>query len=142
MTPDMMAGPAAMLREFMIMYGADIPAAPTTDVHPAVEDLRMDLLDGEVRELRQAMLMADLPGIAHELADCLYVLWGTALTYGLGDLVPAVFAEVHRSNMTKDVARDTVPGDRKLIKGPGFQPPRVAEIIAASLGDEMEGLPE
>ena len=121
--------PAAMLREFMTMYGADIPASPTTDVHPAVEDLRMDLLDGEVKELRQAMLMADLPEIAHELADCMYVLWGTALTYGLGEVLPAVFAEVHRANMTKDVARDAVPGDRKLVKGARFAPPCVAAIL-------------
>lgn len=128
--------PAVMLREFMTMYGADIPDTPTTDVHPAVRDLRADLLDGprgEAGELREAMLKGDLPGIAAELADCLYVLWGTALTYGLGDVLPAVLAEVHRANMSKDVTRDTVPGDRKLAKGPGFKPPRVGEILAAAM---------
>ena len=124
---------AEMLREFMAMYGADVPAVPTAGVHPAVEDLRIDLLDGEVAELRQAMLLGDLPGIAHELADCLYVLWGTALTYGLADVMPAVFAEVHRSNMTKDAVLDAMPGDRKLIKGPGFEPAVVADIVAAAI---------
>lgn len=126
---------AEMLREFMTMYGAEIPAVPTAGIHPAVEDLRIGLLDDEVDELRQAMLLGDLPGIAHEIADCLYVLWGTALTYGLGGVMPAVFAEVHRSNMTKDVARDTLPGDRKLVKGPGFDPAAVADIVAAAIRD-------
>jgi len=126
-----------MLSEFMTMYGAEIPGSPTTDVHPAVRDLRADLLDGphgEASELREAMLAGDIVGIADGLADCLYVLWGTALTYGLGDVLPAVFAEVHRSNMTKDVARDAVPGDRKLVKGRGYEPPRIAEILAVRVG--------
>lgn len=124
---------AVMLREFMTMYGATIPPAPTLDIHPAVRDLRADLLDGphgEAGELRDAMLAGDLPGIAQELADCLYVLWGTALTYGLADVLPAAFTEIHRSNMTKDVVRDTVPGDRKLTKGARFEPPRITEILA------------
>lgn len=124
--------PDQMLAEFMTMYGAVIPDTPTTDVHPAVRDLRMDLLDGphgEARELREAMLKGDLAGIAQELADCLYVLWGTALTYGLGDVMPEVFRAVHEANMAKEVRRDAVPGDRKLVKGPGWEPADVAAIL-------------
>jgi len=128
--------PAAMLAEFMAYYGAGIPDRPTADVPPAVRSLRIDLLtgpDGEARELAAAMLRGDLEGIADGLADCLYVLWGTALTYGLGEVMDAVLAEVHRSNMTKDVTRDAVPGDRKLVKGDRYSPPRIGDILGAAV---------
>lgn len=42
-----------------------------------------------------------LDRLAHELADVVYVAYGTALVHGID--LDAVIAETHRSNMTKRV---------------------------------------
>ena len=79
----------------------------------------------EAKELRDAVEADDLVAIAGELADVVYVAYGTALTYGIP--LDAVIAEVHRANMSKD--RGTTG---KAVKGPGFVPADVASVLAAS----------
>ena len=78
------------------------------DIHiaetPSVPDdktktLRVRLIQEEFDELREAFERNDLPHIAKELADLLYVVYGTAISYGI-DMEP-VFQEVQRSNMSK-----------------------------------------
>ena len=53
----------------------------------------------EVGKFVAASEKGDLVGIADALADIVYVVYGTALTYGLD--LDAVLREVHRSNMSK-----------------------------------------
>lgn len=65
----------------------------------ATRRLRERLIDEEFAELRQAMAEGTVPEIAKELADLLYVVYGTAVSCGI-DMEP-VFREVHRSNMSK-----------------------------------------
>ncbi len=60
-------------------------------------------------------------GLVDGLCDLLYVVYGTAVTMGV-DLEP-VFAEVQRSNMTKDGGGKDAGG--KIEKGPNFTPPDV-----------------
>lgn len=69
-----------------------------------------------------------LAEIAQELADVVYVAYGTALAYGVD--LDAVVGEVHRANMTK-LGLDGHPVVRngKVVKGPGFRPPDVAAVI-------------
>lgn len=62
---------------------------------------------------------------ADGLCDLIYVALGAAVEFGI-DLAP-LFEEVHRSNLTKTpgVARE----DGKILKGPDFEPPRIAELL-------------
>jgi predicted HAD superfamily Cof-like phosphohydrolase len=116
-----------MVREFHEVFGvavADRPVQPT----PETVELRRSLIEEEKRELFQAMTGDDLAQVAKELADLLYVVYGTAVSYGI-DTLP-VFAEVHRSNMEK------APGgivkrrpDGKVLKPEGWQPPDIAKLI-------------
>jgi predicted HAD superfamily Cof-like phosphohydrolase len=116
-----------MVREFHEVFGvavADRPVQPT----PETVELRRSLIEEEKRELFQAMAGDDLAQVAKELADLLYVVYGTAVSYGI-DTLP-VFAEVHRSNMEK------APGgivkrrpDGKVLKPEGWQPPDIAKLI-------------
>jgi len=118
--------PEAMLREFhasLNVHGGLMPEAPTADIPLWVSALRRDLLDEEVSELRDAMKAGDIVKIADGIADVVYVAVGTAVAYGVP--FDAVFAEVHRSNMTKD----NDPAKGKLVKGPGYSPPRIAEVL-------------
>jgi predicted HAD superfamily Cof-like phosphohydrolase len=76
----------------------------------------------------------DLAKVAKELADLLYVTYGTAASLGID--IDEVFAEVHRSNMSK-VGPDGVPmyrEDGKVLKGPNYTPPNIVleEPYAAS----------
>ena len=122
------ASPGRMLREFhasQAVHAGLMPSTPTTDIPDWVRDLRMDLLDEEVGELHEAVAAGDIVKIADALADIEFITRGTAVTYGIPS--DAVFAEVFRSNMTKV----NTPEEAKLVKGPGYEPPRIAEILGA-----------
>ena len=116
-----------MVRAFHDAFGI-----PTADTPGLVDDTtawqRQRLLAAEVAEVADAIDQHDLPAIAHELADCVYVLYGTALVYGID--LDAVLAEVHAANMTK-LGADGRPivVDGKVRKGPGYRKPDVAAVL-------------
>jgi predicted HAD superfamily Cof-like phosphohydrolase len=124
-------GPAAtspeqMLRQFhasKAIHGGLMPERPTADIPAWVQSLRMDLLDEEVAELREAVEAGDIVKIADAIGDIAYVVTGTAVAYGIP--FDAVLAEVHRSNMTKV----NTPAEAKLVKGPDYEPPRIAHVL-------------
>jgi predicted HAD superfamily Cof-like phosphohydrolase len=115
-----------MVRDFHERFGFprnDSPVWPGEDVHR----LRVNLIDEELAELRNAGETHDLVEIADALGDLLYVVYGTAVTYGI-DLEP-VFSEIHRSNMSKGESDAAARCDGKVLKGPNYSPPRVAEVL-------------
>ena len=123
--------PEQMLREFhasKAIHAGLMPETPTADIPQWVQELRMKLLDEETDELSEAVLARDIVKIADAIGDIAYVVAGTAVAYGIP--FDAVFAEVHRSNMTKI----NTPDEAKLVKGPGYSPPRIAEILARAGG--------
>lgn len=101
------------------------PSWPGEDAHRR----RVMLVEEELAELRNAGEAEDVVGVADALGDLLYVVYGTAVEYGI-DLEP-VFAEIHRSNMSKSTTA-TRP-DCKPCKGEGYSPPRVREVLAQQL---------
>ena len=75
--------------------------------------LRINLLQEELDELKDAISEKDLVGIADALADLQYVLSGAVLEFGLGSSFKELFGEVQRSNMSKvceslDIAEATL----------------------------------
>lgn len=62
-------------------------------------ELRRQLIAEEHAEWIEASQADNLADMAKELADLLYVIYGTFAELGLDS--EAIFAEVHRSNMTK-----------------------------------------
>lgn len=87
---------------------------------------RQALIQEEAAEVGQAVAAGDLVGVARELADLVYVAYGTALVYGLD--LDAVLAEVHAANMRKAQAGARVQGG-KVTKPAGFVPPNVAQVL-------------
>ena len=80
----------------------------------------------ELAEWLQAHAKGDLVAAADAWADRAYVLSGDAVAAGLP--AAALFAEVHRSNMTKE----PVAGESgKARKGPGYTPPNLETILVA-----------
>jgi len=93
--------------------------------------MRHRLLDEEVVELFEAGTTGTLVDVADAITDCLYILIGTAIEYGIADKLPALFDEVHRSNMSK-LDKDGNPiyrEDGKVMKSENYTPPDLAEII-------------
>ncbi len=87
--------------------------------------LRLKLIREEVRELRDALAEGDRVAVADALADIAYVVVGSAVTWGIP--LAEVFAEVHRSNMTKRGGEKR--GDGKILKPAWYEPPDIAGVL-------------
>jgi predicted HAD superfamily Cof-like phosphohydrolase len=103
------------------IHVADSPSVPDL----ATRMLRVSLITEESDELRRTLEQQDVVGIAKELADLLYVVYGTAVSCGI-DLEP-VFREVHRSNMSKINGHKRADG--KWVKPPDYSPARIQPIL-------------
>ena len=99
--------------------------------------LRERLIQEEFDELKQAMRHEDLPAIAKELADLLYVVYGTAVSYGI-DMGP-VFHEVHRSNMSKVGGYKREDG--KWVKPPTYSPAVIGPILSDQCAQNEDASP-
>ncbi|WP_230203041.1 pyrophosphohydrolase domain-containing protein [Parafrankia discariae] len=71
----------AMVREFHAALGDDLPASPRLQ-DAATRRLRREFLAEEAAEAVAADENDDLVGLAQELADVVYVAYGTAARYG------------------------------------------------------------
>jgi len=120
-----------MVTEFHLTFDILIGATPTAP-DEATRSLRIRLIQEEFDELQAALGQQDLAAVAKELADLLYVVYGTAVSCGI-DLEP-VFREVHRSNMSKVGGHKRADG--KWVKPPGYSPARIQPILAAQ-GDSV-----
>lgn len=67
----------------------------------------------------------NLPKLAKELCDLLYVVYGTAVTLGL-DIQP-LFTAVHQNNLTK--AGGPIRADGKRMKPDGYQPVDLTHLV-------------
>ncbi len=74
-----------------------------TPVIPSKErcKLRINLIEEELRELKEAIEANDLVEVADAFCDIQYVLSGAILEFGLGQKFKGLFEEVQRSNMSK-----------------------------------------
>jgi predicted HAD superfamily Cof-like phosphohydrolase len=114
-----------MVLDFHKAVGHCWQSCPHADLPYEEVMLRVRVIEEEFDELVEAMNAKNLISIADGLADLLYVVYGCGLAYGL-DLEP-IFAEVHRSNMTKTGAPKDAQG--KVMKGAQYEPPRLAEVL-------------
>ncbi|MFI6207560.1 MazG nucleotide pyrophosphohydrolase domain-containing protein [Streptomyces sp. NPDC051041] len=124
----MSSSPAELVRAFHLAFGLDVRSTPTR-VPPEVAAHRAELLAEEAAEVAEVSVTGPLDRLAHELADVVYVAYGTALVHGID--LDAVIAEVHRSNMTKrgpdgQIARRP---DGKVLKGEHYEAPDVAGVL-------------
>jgi predicted HAD superfamily Cof-like phosphohydrolase len=124
----MSSSPADLVREFHLAFGLDARRTPT-EVASDLAAHRGELLAEEAAEVAEVAVTGPLDRLAHELADVVYVAYGTALVHGID--LDAVIAEVHRSNMTKigpdgQVARRA---DGKVLKGEHYEVPDVAGVL-------------
>ena len=115
----------AMVDEFHRKFSILAQATPS-DLNEETKRLRIRLIEEEFDELKEAMVGGDLAAVAKEMADLLYVVYGTAVSYGI-DMDP-VFREVHRSNMSKVGGYKREDG--KWVKPATYSPARIEPILA------------
>lgn len=118
------------VREFHEKYGHLISDSPTTGIPDNVKLLRRKLIEEEYFELLGALLSDDATEIADGIGDLVYVLVGTAISYGIP--FDRIFSEIHNSNMTKTSVR-AINGNKygsENPKGPGFISPQIALILS------------
>ncbi|MFD8047568.1 MazG nucleotide pyrophosphohydrolase domain-containing protein [Streptomyces chartreusis] len=133
----MSSSPADLVREFHLAFGLAARSTPA-EVSRDLAAHRGDLLAEEAAEVAEVSVTGPLDRLAHELADVVYVAYGTALVHGID--LDAVLAEIHRSNMTKlgpdgQVARRA---DGKVLKGEHYEAPDVSGVLR-SQGWAAEG---
>lgn len=95
-----------------------------------LREQRIRLITEEADEVAEALADGNLNDLAKELADLLYVTYGTAELFDIP--LPKVFNEVHRSNLSK-LGEDGKPiyrEDGKVLKGPGYEPANVEGVLA------------
>jgi predicted HAD superfamily Cof-like phosphohydrolase len=120
---------AAAVAEFHKAFNLPMRQLPSTDIEDDLAKLRVALLEEEVGEFVTAAEKGDLIGLADALADIAYVVYGTALTYGID--LDSVLQEVHRSNMSKLAAdgRPLIREDGKVLKSEQYFPPNIASVL-------------
>jgi predicted HAD superfamily Cof-like phosphohydrolase len=117
--------------DFHVKFGHLINTKPTV-VSNGIRALRFNLIEEELTELRNAAVEGDLEKVADGCADLIYVVIGTAISYGI-DLRP-VWAEVQKANMAKEGGG--LRADGKTLKPEGWKPPDIkAALQKGALGD-------
>ena len=130
-----------MLREFHTKfnhYMGDIRELPPNEIvelryklineeAQEFEDPSNDIIFNQIRRDNLPEILDNRVYLADAIADLLYVAFGAALTYDIP--IEEVFTEVHRSNMTKSMIKDTKSIKGKTTKGPNFEPPKIKEIL-------------
>jgi predicted HAD superfamily Cof-like phosphohydrolase len=115
-----------MVQNFHEQFDIHISTTPSVP-DEATQILRNRLIQEEFEEFQEAMQSKDLSAMAKELADLLYVVYGTGVSLGI-DMEP-VFKEVHRSNMSKIGGYKREDG--KWVKPPTYSPASLDIILEA-----------
>lgn len=119
------------VQEFHETYGLPVESTQTCGSEKT-KDLRINLLQEELDELKEALQNNDLVETLDALIDLQYVLDGAFLSFGLQEVKMAAFNEVHRSNMSKlgaDGKPIRRPEDGKVMKGPNYFKPDMTQFI-------------
>ena len=116
------------VKAFMNTYGQDVKENASFPDDTVVK-LRVDLIEEELNELKEAIKNNDLVEVADALTDILYVTYGAGHSFGVD--LDKCFDEVQRSNMSK-LGEDGNPiynESGKVMKGPNYSAPDLKKII-------------
>ena len=116
------------VKAFMNTYGQDVKEKAEFPDNKIVQ-LRIDLIEEELNELKEAIKNKDIVEVADALTDILYVTYGAGHSFGVN--LDQCFDEVQRSNMSK-LGEDGNPiynDSGKVMKGPNYFAPNLKKIV-------------
>ena len=113
---------------FMSTFGQEIKknSSLSTD---KINQLRIDLIEEELNELKEAINKKDLKEVADALTDILYVTYGAGHAFGIN--LDKCFEEVQNSNMSKlDASGKPIYNESgKVMKGPNYFKPDLSKFV-------------
>ena len=116
------------VKQFMETFGQEVKSSPEFP-DQRTQELRVELIKEELRELQEAIDAKDIVEVADALTDILYVVYGAGAAFGID--LDACFEEVHESNMSKLMPDGTVKyrEDGKIMKGPNYFTPDLKKVL-------------
>jgi len=111
-----------LVTEFHRKFDTPISDKPTL-IPTDRSAFRHDMIEEEIKEYAEGVQNQDIENIAKELADIIYVTYGTILEHGLQDKFENIFEEVHRSNMSKTYHK------YKVQKGDNFSKADLKKLV-------------
>ena len=116
------------VKAFMNTYGQDVKEKAEFPENKIVQ-LRIDLIEEELNELKEAIKNKDIVEVADALTDILYVTYGAGHSFGVN--LDECFDEVQRSNMSKlgEDGRPIYNDSGKVMKGPNYFAPNLKKIV-------------
>ena len=113
---------------FMKTFGQEVKNKPSFSTDK-INKLRLDLIEEELDELKEAMNNKDLLEVADALTDILYVTYGAGHAFGIN--LDQCFEEVQNSNMSKlDKNGKAIYNDAgKVMKGPNYFKPNLSKFV-------------
>ena len=113
---------------FMTTFGQEVKKKSGFSSNK-INDLRINLIEEELNEFKDAMSKKDLKEVADALTDILYVTYGAG--HALGINLDDCFDEVQKSNMSK-LGNDGKPiynEHGKVMKGPNYFKPNLNKFL-------------
>ena len=113
---------------FMKTFGQEVKlnASFSSD---KINTLRIDLIEEELKELKDAIKKKDLKEAVDALTDILYVTYGAGHAFGVN--LDKCFEEVQNSNMSKlDQNGKPIYNEAgKVMKGPNYFKPDLSKFV-------------
>ena len=113
---------------FMTTFGQEVKTKPALS-SKKINNLRINLINEELEEFKQAIKNNDLKEVIDALTDILYVTYGAGHAFGVN--LDKCFDEVQKSNMSK-LGEDGKPiynEAGKVMKGPSYFKPDLSKFI-------------
>ena len=116
------------VKTFMSTYGQEVKDQPEFPENKIVK-LRIDLIEEELNELKEAIKNHNIVEVADALTDILYVTYGAGHSFGID--LDKCFDEVQNSNMSKlgENGKPIYNEFGKVMKGPNYFAPDLKKIL-------------
>ena len=114
--------------EFMKTFGQEVKSKSSLS-SDKINILRINLIEEELEELKQAINQKNLLEVADALTDILYVTYGAGHAFGIN--LDKCFEEVQNSNMSKlgDDGKPIYSEKGKVLKGPNYFKPNLLNLL-------------
>ena len=113
---------------FMRRFGQEIKKKSSLS-SDNINNLRVNLIEEELNEFKNAIKKKDLKEVADALTDILYVTYGAGHAFGIN--LDNCFEEVQKSNMSKlgDDGKPIYNDQGKVMKGPKYFKPDLKKFL-------------
>ena len=113
---------------FMKTFGQEVKVKASFS-SDKINKLRIDLIEEELEELKDAIKKKDLKEAIDALTDILYVTYGAGHAFGVN--LDKCFEEVQNSNMSKldEDGKPIYNENGKVMKGPNYFKPNLNQFL-------------